>query len=84
MIIWPLYGTDYINLKEAHGHARKLCKDIGIQAAAVFFHPYRIPDAIKEAFREYKTKNHLDPAVGFWSLAHQDVLGLGGIMAYVT
>jgi len=77
-------GTQYKNMKEAFASHHKNLKKLGSQAAASWSHPYRIRDELKPLLRDYKTENGLDRAVGFWRLAHDDVLERGALGYYVT
>jgi hypothetical protein len=84
LIFWPEYREGYANLKEAFGDAKRLISQMGAKMAVVWYHPFRIPDEIKEQLRRYKRTHMLDNSIGFWKMAHDDVLGLGCLDAYVV
>jgi hypothetical protein len=56
---------------------------LGVIAAVVWYHPYRIIKEIKERLRHYRRVNRLHASVGFWQMAHDDVLNLGSLKAYI-
>jgi hypothetical protein len=84
LIFWPDSLTGYTNLKEAMRDAKFLLESMGAKMAVVWYHPYRIRDDIKKRLRRYKRENGIADFVGFWQLAHDDVLGLGGLAAYIV
>ena len=84
LIFWPEYRKGYSNLKEAFDAAKVRLNAMGAKMAVVWYHPYRIPNEIKEQLRRYKRAYRLDASIGFWQLAHDDVLGLGCLEAYVV
>jgi len=84
IVFWPDSLTGYTNLKEAYQDAQFMMKRLGVVAAVVWFHPYRIKEEIKMRLRRYKNEKGLPSFIGFWKLAHQDVLGLGGLEEYVV
>jgi hypothetical protein len=57
--------------------------DMGIESATVWYHPYRIKKRIKELLRHYRRSKGLDGKAGFWKLAHDDVLEIGGLESYI-
>ena len=73
----------YAGLREAFKEANRLMELMGVVSATVWFHPYRIKKELKPILRRYKTINGLNGRVGFWKLAHDDVLGLGGLERYI-
>jgi hypothetical protein len=76
-------GRPYAGLREAFREARRLLELMGAESAVVWFHPFRIKKELKEYLRNYRRNNHLDGRAGFWKLAHDDVLNLGGLKAYI-
>jgi hypothetical protein len=84
LVFWPDSLTGYKNLKGAFGDAKFMLDKMGAIMAVVWYHPYRIPDEIKEQLRRYKRANRIDASTGFWQLAHDDVLDLGCLDAYVV
>ena len=83
LIFWPDALSGYTNITDAFRNAGVMLKTMGAKMAVVWYHPYRIPDEIKEKLRRYKHANNLPPSTGFWKMAHDDVLGLGCLAAYV-
>jgi len=83
LVFWPDLLTGYKTLTEAFRDAGMLLKRMGAKMAVVWYHPYRIRDEIKDKLREYKYANNLSPDTGFWQMAHDDVLKLGGLAAYI-
>jgi hypothetical protein len=84
LIFWPDALSGYTNITDAFRNASVLLKKMGAKMAVVWYHPYRIPDEIKDKLRDYKYANNLSPDTGFWQMAHDDVLGLGCLAAYVV
>ena len=84
VIFWPDILTRYDTLKEAKRDAKRMCAKMGITSAAILYHPFRIRDDVKKKLRRYKRANGLVDTVGFWQLAHDDVLGLGDLGEYVV
>jgi hypothetical protein len=56
---------------------------MGAESAVVEYHPYRIKKELKPVLRRYKIALGLNGKVGFWKLAHDDVLNLDGVERYV-
>ena len=83
LIFWPDSLTGYSNLKEAFADAGHLVKKMNLKMSSVVYHPYRIKPELKPKMRRYRNKHGISPDIGFWQLAHDDVLGLGGLGAYV-
>jgi hypothetical protein len=85
LIFWgkPRAGRPYASLREAFAEAKNLMMDMGIESATVWYHPYRIKKRIKELLRHYRRSNGLDGKAGFWKLAHDDVLEIGGLESYI-
>jgi len=77
-------GKLYPCLAESFKEADRLMKLMGVRAAGVWFHPYRIREDLKPVLRRYRTANGLDGKIGFWKMAHDDVLGLGGLERYIV
>ena len=84
LIFWPDSLSGYTNITDAFRNAGVLLKTMGTKMAVVWYHPYRIPDEMKDRLRHYKYANKLPSSTGFWKLAHDDVLGLGSLAAYVV
>jgi len=84
LIFWPEYREGYANLKEAFRDAKCMITRMGVKMAVIWYHPYRIRDDIKERLRGYKRRAGLDSSIGFWKMAHDDVLGLGCLDAYIV
>ena len=84
LVFWPDALSGYTNITDAFRNAGVMLKTMGVKMAVVWYHPYRIPDEIKDQLRWYKYANDLPTSTGFWKLAHDDVLGLGGLAAYVV
>ena len=80
---WVTEERPYAALKEAFNEAARLLKTMGVTSAVVWYHPYRIRADLKQHLRRYRTLNGLNGKVGFWKLAHDDVLGIGPIERYV-
>ena len=85
VIFWgkPMEGRPYAGLTEAFRCAKVMLSNMGVQAACVWYHPYRIRKDIKPILRQYKIRNGLNGRVGFWKLAHDDVLNIGGLENYI-
>jgi hypothetical protein len=73
----------YADLRESFDEARRLMRLMGVKAAACWYHPYRIKPELKDRLRAYRRMQGLDGRAGFWKLAHDDVLGIGGIENYI-
>jgi hypothetical protein len=90
--IWGLWSDwlglranrPYAGLRAAFKEAKRLLGLMGVDGAVVWYHPYRIKTEIKVILREYKTRNGLNGKVGFWKLAHDDVLNIGGLENYMV
>ena len=74
----------YADLRQSFDEARRLMSAMGVQAAACWYHPYRIKPELKDRLRAYRRAQGLDGRAGFWKLAHDDVLQLGGIERYMV
>ena len=84
VVLWPHVLTGYRNLQEAYVDAHRMLTKMGSVSSVVWYHPYRIRGDIKKRLRRYRNKNNLPPSVGFWVMAHDDVLELGeGMEPYV-
>jgi len=85
LIFWgaPRAERPYASLREAFAEARRLLKLMGAVSATVWYHPYRIRKELKGALRRYRRAKGLDGRAGFWKLAHDDVLNLGGLERYL-
>jgi hypothetical protein len=81
--LWATEERPYAALKDAFHEAARLLKLMGVTSAVVWYHPYRIRAFLKQHLRRYRTINGLNGKVGFWKLAHDDVLGLGSIEKYI-
>jgi hypothetical protein len=86
LIFWPerREGRPYAGLTEAFKDANRLMKNMGVTGAAIEYHPYRIKAELKPYLRRYRTIKGLNGRAGFWKLAHDDVLNLGGIENYLV
>jgi hypothetical protein len=85
LIFWPKprAGRPYASLRAAFNDAKKMMREMGVTSATVWHHPYRIKERVKELLRRYRSSKGLDGKAGFWKLAHDDVLDLGGIEQYM-
>ena len=85
LIFWgaPRAERPYASLREAFAEAKRLLGIMGATSATAWYHPYRIKNEIKEQLRRYRRAHNMDGRAGFWKLAHDDVLGLGGIEQYM-
>lgn len=85
LIFWglPRKERPYASLKEAFKEANRLLSMMGVVSATVWYHPYRIKDRLKQLLRNYRIYKGLNGKAGFWKLAHDDVLNLGGIENYI-
>jgi hypothetical protein len=86
LIFWPepRDGRPYAGLTEAFKDGNRMLKNMGVEGAVTEYHPYRIRKELKPILRRYKIANGLNGKVGFWKLAHDDVLGLGGLENYLV
>ena len=84
LIFWGKKGTIYKNSKEAFGDAKRQLKDMGAEAGAIIYHPYRIRKEIQPKLRRIQKQLKLlgKPTKGFWEMAHDDALGLGALENY--
>lgn len=73
----------YADLRQSFDEARRLLAQMGVKAAVVWYHPYRIKKELKDVLRAYRRTQGLDGRAGFWKLAHDDVLNLGGLERYI-
>jgi hypothetical protein len=103
LVFWGKKGVRYANITEAFADAKKMYTALGMIAAVVWYHPYRIRAELKPALRAMMRKWKSEPElcrlsrknggfvrfsemyfdVGFWKLAHDDALGIGGLQNYV-
>lgn len=83
LVFWPKKPTVYKGMEDAMQAAGVMLKAMGAKMAAVLYHPYRITKAMQETLREYKYKHNLPSDTGFWKMAHDDVLQLGTLAAYI-
>lgn len=85
LIFWPerREGRPYAGLTEAFRDSKRLMQNMGVESAIVEYHPYRIKKELKPFLRRYRIINGLDGRAGFWKLAHDDVLCLGGLEPYI-
>jgi hypothetical protein len=85
LIFWPARreGRPYAGLTEAFQDAKMLLEQMNADSAIVEYHPYRIRKELKPILRRYKIALGLNGKVGFWKLAHDDVLNLGGLERYI-
>jgi hypothetical protein len=84
LIFWGKKGTIYKNSKEAFDDAKRQLKDMGAEAGAIIYHPYRIRKEIQPKLRRIQKQLKLleKPTKGFWEMAHDDALGLGALENY--
>jgi len=89
LILWGALATDgayslYGNMRQAFAEGKRLAGILGLDAYTMWYHPYRINPELKPHLRRYKTINDLNGKVGFWKLAHEDVLGIGALENYIV
>jgi hypothetical protein len=85
LIFWGARADrPYADLRAAFKEAKILLGVMGAVSAVVWYHPYRIRAELKAILRRYRRANGLDGRAGFWKLAHDDVLGLGGLERYIV
>ena len=84
LIFWGKKGTIYKNSKEAFTDAKRMLKDMGAEAGAIIYHPYRIRKEIQPKLRRIQKQLKLleKPTKGFWEMAHDDALGIGALENY--
>jgi len=85
LIFWPepRSGRPYADCGEAFRDAKRLLKEMGVVAAVVWYHPYRIKKELKPHLRRYRRAHGLDGKIGFWKMAHDDVLRIGALENYI-
>ena len=83
LVMWGKKDALFTSMKEAFNAFSKMFLKIGGKAAAVIYHPYRIKKELLPRLREYRDKNPELQKVGFWTFAHDDVLGIGSLSEYV-
>jgi len=74
----------YPDLRAAFKEADRLLKIMGSKASVVWYHPYRIKLELKPHMRRWRRANGLDGRIGFWKMAHEDVMGIGPLENYIT
>lgn len=86
LILWgkKCDGRPYAGCRAAFVEAKRLLKILGVVSASVWYHPYRIKEELKLLLRRYRRAKDLDGKIGFWKLAHDDVLGIGGLENYIV
>jgi hypothetical protein len=84
VVLWPHVLTGYRNMAEAFADAHRMLIKLGSVASVVWYHPYRIRGDIKAKLRRYRKSAGIPDGIGFWEMAHDDVLGLGGLEPYVV
>ena len=88
LILWSsqVEGADrpYADLRSSFKEAKRLLGIAGAESAVVWYHPYRIREELKEHLRNYRRAHNLNGRAGFWKLAHDDVLELGGLERYIV
>jgi hypothetical protein len=84
LVFWPDSLTGYSGLTEAMKDAKFMLEKLGTKMAVVWYHPYRIRTEIKEQLRRYRHRHRISQLVGFWQMAHDDVLDLGCLDAYIV
>lgn len=88
LILWgaKVEGADrpYADLRSSFREAKRLLEIMGATSSVVWYHPYRIKPELKDLLRHYRRAHKLDGRAGFWKLAHDDVLELGGVERYIV
>ena len=92
LIFWPKFGTVYESLDAAFDDGNRMLKDMGATGAVTWIHPYRIKKDIQPKLRriqrQIRMMNEADPegkqrrTKGFWEMAHEDALCIGGLENY--
>lgn len=83
VIIWPEKGARYSSLKDAMKYGAARFRVLGLRMGVLLYHPYRIRDDVEGKLRDYRRLNNIPKSVGFWTMAHDDVLNLGCLDAYI-
>jgi hypothetical protein len=83
MIVWDAFRKGFKTLKESFTVLKARLKLLGVEACVAWYHPYRIKDVLEPQLRRYRIANGIPQSVGFWQLAHDDVLNLGRLSAYI-
>jgi hypothetical protein len=88
LVLSPPQRTRYKTLKEAYADATRVFLDNGGIAAVFCFHPYRFGEGMIPRLRYYQDEwircNPKKKPPGFWKLAREDVLKLGGLGNYIV
>ena len=74
----------YPDLRSAFKEADRLLKIMGSKASVVWYHPYRIKAELKPHMRRWRRAHGLDGKIGFWKMAHDDVMGIGPLENYIA
>jgi len=84
LIFWPKLGTIYENIDAAFDDGKRMLEDMGATGAVIWIHPYRIKKEIQPKLRriQKQLKLHEKPTKGFWEMAHEDALSIGGLENY--
>lgn len=84
LIFWGRRADQpYADLRAAFTEAKRLLIIMGAMSSVVWYHPYRIKKEIKEELRRYRRTKGLDGKIGFWKMAHDNVLNLRGLEDYI-
>jgi hypothetical protein len=83
VVLWPHVMTGYRNMSEAFADVHRMLARMGAHSASVLYHPHRIRGDIKAQLRRYRKSAGISDGIGFWEMAHDDVLDLGGLEQYV-
>jgi hypothetical protein len=89
LILWGALAQDgayslYGNMRLAFAEGSRLLKILGIDAAVMWYHAYRIRPELKPHLRRYRKALNKDGQLGFWKMAHDDVLGIGALENYIV
>jgi len=88
LIVWPDKEDGesrlYPRLSEAFKEADRLFELLRVKASSVWYHPYRIKAELKPYMRRWRHARGLDGKMGFWKMAHDDILGLGKLENYMV
>ena len=89
LILSPPQIRRYKNLKEAYADVTRVFLDNGGIAGIFCFHPYRFKEGITTLLRhaqdEWIKNNPYEKKIpGFWKLAREDILKLGGLGNYLV
>ena len=79
---YPVYKT----LKDAMKEGNRLLKILGVDAAVMWYHAYRIREELKPQLRRIQANQRLQKkrTKGFWELARENALGIGALENYIV